>query len=202
MSVVGDRQVEDRGVGRVVASGLLLLLAALCVVAWAAALYSRSRLGTPGLTWELTLLGAIAVLDLAAPAWLLLGAFTTRSRYAGVISRLRPARDSWVEHVLGVAALAGAGYVGVTLAVRFQTLLEPLRFPSLGAAWTVGLTLASLTVVVTATTSLVIFWRLVQRSIAGSPVGQRLTTSLGRPRLQRGPAGHRGPHRGLLGADT
>ncbi|MGI8441123.1 MAG: hypothetical protein ACR2NV_13185 [Thermoleophilaceae bacterium] len=174
MSVVGDREVEDRGVGRVVASGLLLLLAALCVVAWAAALYSRSRLGTPGLTWELTLLVAIAMLDLAAPAWLLLGAFTMRSRYARVISRLRPARDSWVEHALGVAALAGAGYVGVTLAVRFQTLLEPLRFPSLGAAWTVGLTLASLTVVVTATTSLVVFWRLVQRSITGSPVDNAL----------------------------
>lgn len=157
---------------------MLLLLTALCVVAWAATLYSRARLEVPGLLWGLTLLGAIAVLDLAAPAWLLLGwrALRRRSGHghpdgrANVIFRLRRPPDGWVRLLLVMAAIAVAGYAGVTLAGRFETSLEPLTFPSLGAVWPFGLTLASVTVAITATTSLVLLWSLLQRSVAGTRI--------------------------------
>ena len=157
-----------------------LLLAALCVAAWAAALYSRDRLEVSGFTWGVTLLGAIAVLDLAAPAWLLLGFRALRRRRwdtdgrVAVVSGLRPQADGWVRPLLGMTALAVAGYAGVTLAVRFRDLLEPLTFPSLGAVWAFGLTLASVTVGITATTLLILLWSRVQRSIAETRVDRAL----------------------------
>jgi hypothetical protein len=182
MSVVQERRLSVRKVGRAPATSpvrFLLFLGA-CLAAWAVALYSRGELAAPSFVWVLTLLGAIAVLDLAAPVWLLLGWRRLRAHSrssdgrVGLISRLRRPPDGWVRRLLGMAALAAASYGGVTLAVRFQSFLEPLAFPSLGAIWPFGLALASVTVVITGASSLVLVWRLLQRSIAGSPTDRAL----------------------------
>jgi len=179
MSIVDDRRVAERRASRSPAGpawALLLLLAMLCVAAWAVALYARSRTATPGFTWKAAVLGATALLDLAAPAWLLLGWKQLKAwrRPTGDHARLRRPPDGWVSLLIAVAALAVAIYAGSTLAGRFHEFFEPLVFPTLGAAWPVGLAVASLTVMTTTATSLVLMWALLRGSIAGTRADRAL----------------------------
>jgi hypothetical protein len=117
------------------------------------------------------------VLLVAAPAWVALGwrAFVGRRQIARAAVAGDPAgRSSAGEMVLLVSALGAGIFAGTSLASRFSSYLEPLTFPSLGAGWPLILAVASATVAVTVCFWLMLVWRVVQRSVAGTGVERAL----------------------------
>jgi hypothetical protein len=147
------------------------------------AVVSRAKLEAPTPLWILAVAGGVGVLLLAAPAWVALGwrALGGRLHVAHAIraalARDPAGRSSAGEVLLLVCALGAGIFAGTSLASRFWSYLEPLTFPSLGAVWPLILAVASATVAVTVCFWLMLVWRVVQRSVAGTGVERALHRS-------------------------
>lgn len=171
-----DQVRQPRGARTAVA------LAGVSTAAAVLAVVSRAQLEAPTPLWILAVAVGVGVLLLAAPAWVALGwralvrphaAHAPPAAVAGHLAR----RSSAGEVVLLVSALGAGVFAGTSLAIRFSDYLEPLTFPSLGAGWPLILALASATVAVTVCFWLVLLWKVVQRSVAGTGVERALHDS-------------------------